>query len=159
MTEASSVLDDAFDVENEEGTPPIELLPKGKYTAEIIEASAKLTKAGNAKMVNLKWAITEGEFEARLVFQSIIIRHDDSTEAQLWGRRKFKDVCAACGITGRVTDLEVLLYKSCTICIGIEHDKGGQYPDKNKISRVLPLVAGPRPGKPEEVGLNDAIPF
>jgi hypothetical protein len=159
MTEASSVLDDAFDVENEEGTPPIELLPKGKYVAEITEASAKLTKAGNAKMVNLKWVITEGEHEDRIVFQSIIIRHDDSPEAQLWGRRKFKDVCAACGITGSFTDLESLLHKPCTIWVGIEQDKSGQYGDKNRVSRVLPLVVGPRSGKPEDAKLNDAVPF
>jgi hypothetical protein len=61
IMERSTVLETAFDVENEEGTPPRELLPKGKYTAEIVEASVAPTKNGKGQMVHLSWCITEGE--------------------------------------------------------------------------------------------------
>ena len=154
--ESSTTLDTAFDVANEEGTPARELLPKGKYTAEITDATVGPTKRGNAQMVNLCWTITQGDHENRMVFQSIIIQHSDSPDAQRFGRQRFKDVCAACGITESVTDLGVLQFKPCTISVVIEEDKSGEYPPKNKVVRVMPLAPKGKPGNGE---LNDAIPF
>ena len=142
----SNTLETAFDVDNEEGTPPRELLPGGKYKAEITTATVGPTKNGRGQAVGLTWCITEGDFEKRLVFQNILIQHD-SADAQRFGRQKFKDVCVACGATGQVTDLDVLLYKPCVITVVIRKDKDGQYPDKNEVARVMPIVSwnGPKP--------------
>src|SRR5262249_33719085 len=96
--QSSTVLDTAFDVENEEGTPPRELLPAGKYKAQIVTAVVGPTKNAKGQAVNLTWTVIEGEFENRLVFQNILIQHE-SQDAQRFGRQKFKDVCSACGIT------------------------------------------------------------
>ena len=125
-------------------------------------------------MVNLRWRIVEGEYENRVVFQSILIQHT-SADAQKFGRQRFKDVAFACNIKDPITDLEVLKYKTCTIRLGIEKDKTGQYPDKNRVVGVDPYVAnwngGARgdgqgmatakvaPGKDNGKPLNDAIPF
>jgi len=38
-----------------------------------------------------------------------------------------------------VSDVEVFKFIPCQIKVGIEKDKSGVYPDKNRISRVLPL--------------------
>ena len=174
MSERNSMLDEAFNVDNEEGTPPLTLLPPGKYAAEIVDAYVAPTKNGRGQMVHLRWTIVEGDFENRVVFQSCIIQHD-STDAQKFGRQKFRDVCFSCGITGPVTDLEVLKYKKCHVRLGIEKDKLGEYPDKNKITRVDPYVAPRNGAKPaetlkeaskvppgfkgEDKPLNDSIPF
>jgi Protein of unknown function (DUF669) len=175
MSERSSMLDEAFDVENEEGTPPLTLLPPGKYAAEVVGAYVAPTKNGRGQMVHLRWTIVEGDFENRLIFQSCIIQHD-SQDGQKFGRQKFRDVCFSCGITGPVTDLEVLKYKKCHVRVGIEKDKTGEYPDKNKVTRVDPYVAPwngakpaaevireasePKPGfKASNDPLNDAVPF
>jgi hypothetical protein len=136
----SNKLDTGFDVDNEEGTPPLSLLPKGKYKAEITDATVGLTKNGKGQAVSLTWTITEGEYENRLLFQRILIQHD-SEEAQKIGRRKFKDVCAACSLTGTVTDLDPLCYKTCEITVVIRKDKEGLYEDKNEVSKVGPLVS------------------
>src|SRR5262245_56286199 len=149
MTERSSVLGDAFDVDHEDGTPPITLLPPGKYAAEIVEAYVAPTKNGRGQMVHLRWTIVEGDFENRLVFQSVIIQHD-SADAQKFGRLKFRDVCFSCGVTGPVTDLEVLKYKKCHVRVGVEEDKTGQSPPKNKVTRVDPWVASWNGAKPAE---------
>ena len=135
-----TTLDEAFDVENEEGTPPRELLPAGKYKAQIVTAIVGPTKNAKGQAISLTWTITEGEYENRLVFQNILIQHE-SQDAQRFGRQKFKDVCASCGITSPVTDLDVLLYKPWMISVLIRKDKEGQYPDKNEVSRVNPLVS------------------
>jgi hypothetical protein len=152
---SSNTLTEAFDVENEEGTPPLTLLPAGKYKAEITDANVGPTKNGKGQAVRLVWTITEGEHEKRLVFQNILIQHE-SEEAQRFGRRKFKDVCVACGITNPVTELEVLLYKPCMISIVIRKDREGQYEDKNEVSRVNPLDFDFSGGKPASRLLNEA---
>jgi len=139
MTQANT-LDTGFDVDNEEGTPPLSLLPKDKYKAEITDATVGPTKNGKGQAVTLTWTITEGEYENRLLFQRILIQHE-SAEAQRFGRMKFKDVCAACGMTGLVTDLDPLCYKTCVITVVIRKDKEGQYEDQNEVSKVSPLVS------------------
>ena len=136
----ANFLDEAFDVPNEEGTPPMKLLPKGKYKAEITDASVGPTKNGRGQAVTLTWTVVEGEYEHRLLFQRILIQHE-SAEAQRFGRQKFKDVCVACGITDPVTDLSVLCFKPCTISVAIRQDKEGKYDDKNEIMRVVPIVS------------------
>ena len=134
----STLLDTPFDVPNEEGTPPITLLPAGKYEAVITNAVVGPTKNGRGLAVNLTWSITKGEFEKRLVFQSILIEHD-SEDARRIGRQKFKDVCVSCGIVDPITDLEKLLYEECLISVAIRTDKDGQYADKNEVKNVLPV--------------------
>jgi hypothetical protein len=69
----TNFLDEAFDVPNEEGTPPMKLLPKGKYKAEITDASVGPTKNGKGQAVTLTWTVVEGEYEHRLLFQRILI--------------------------------------------------------------------------------------
>jgi hypothetical protein len=135
----ANFLDEAFDVPNEEGTPPMKLLPKGKYQAEITDASVGPTKNGRGQAVTLTWTVIEGEYEHRLLFQRILIRHE-SAEAQKFGRQRFKDVCVACGITDPVTDLSVLCFKPCTISVAIRQDKEGRYDDKNEVMRVAPIM-------------------
>jgi hypothetical protein len=142
-----NMLETAFDVANEEGTPPITLLPAGKYTAEITSASVGETKNRKGTAVSLGWTVTGGDFEKRMVFQNILIQHD-SADAQKFGRQKMKDVCTACGITEPLTDLDVLLYKPCQITVATRKDDSGQYADRNEVKRVAPVVAswnGPKP--------------
>jgi Protein of unknown function (DUF669) len=171
----STVLNEAFDVETEEGTPPRELVPAGRYKAAITAATVGRTKTGRGDAVSLTWSIEEGDYEKRLLFQNILIQHD-SEDAQRFGRQKFKDVCVACCITTSVTDLEVLLYKPCMITVKIRKDVNGEYPDRNEVSRVMPLVASwnapkkettvpkeasetPKAFKAESKDMNDEIPF
>jgi Protein of unknown function (DUF669) len=136
----TTILDNAFNADTEEGTPPRELLPAGKYKADITSATCAPTKNGRGQMVSLTWTIAEGDYQNRLVFQGILVQHD-SEDAQRFGRQKFKDVCVACNVTGEITDLSVLLYTTCVISVIIRKDKDGQYPDKNEVARVMPVIS------------------
>jgi hypothetical protein len=158
MSERTTELGEAFDIDTEEGLPEISLLPAGKYPAEIEDAQVGPTKNGSGQAVNLKWRIVDGEYENRVVFQSILITHT-SEEAQRIGRGMFKDVCFSCGLTGKITDLEVLKFKKCSIKVGIEKSRDGQYPDKNRVTRVDLYTAPVNGGGAAGTGLNDKIPF
>jgi hypothetical protein len=148
-----------FDPQTEEGSKPFELLPKGKYAAEVVDAAIVDTKNGRGQMLKLTWVISGGEYDDRRVFQQIIVQHE-SEDAMNFGRRKIKDLCDACGIRERVSDVEVFLHKPCEITVGIEEDKSGQYDPKNTVRRIAPLITlnAPLPTgeKPE---ISDKLPF
>jgi hypothetical protein len=74
------MLDEPFNADEEEGTKPPELLPSGKYGAEIEDAYVATTKNGNGQMVCLKWRIVEGEHENRVVFDQILVQHTSALE-------------------------------------------------------------------------------
>jgi Protein of unknown function (DUF669) len=157
--EQTTMLNEAFDPAKEEGTPARHLLPPGKYKAEVVNAHIAGTKNGKGQMLNLQYSITEGEYEKRIVFDHIIVQHE-SVDAQRFGRQKVKDLCDATGITDPVTDVEVFLYKPVVITLGIEKDRVGQYPDKNKITGVKPIISwNGKPPDKERGAMNDSIPF
>ena len=150
MSEQSTTFDEAFDPTQEEGTPPRNILPAGRYRAEVVDGSIADTQNRKGTMLYLTWSILDdgGQFDRRMVFQGILVRHE-SADAQRYGRYKLKDLCDACGITEPVTDIKVLFYKPCLISVGIERDREGIYSDKNKVTRIMPVPpAGVPPAAP-----------
>jgi hypothetical protein len=150
-----------FDPQTEEGSQPFELVPKGKYTAEVVDAAIVDIKSGRGQMLKLTWVISGGDYDDRRIFQQIIVQHD-SPDAMKFGRQRIKDLCDACGIREKVTDVSGFLHKPCEIAVGIEEDKNGQYDPKNIVRRIRPLVVlnAPLPPTPgEKVPFNDKVPF
>jgi Protein of unknown function (DUF669) len=150
-----------FDPQTEEGTQPFDVVPKGKYTAEIVDANIVDTKNGRGQMLKLTWVISGGEYDDRRIFQQIIVQHD-SADAMKFGRQRIKDLCDACGIRDKVTDVSVFLHKPCQIQVGIEEDKNGEYDPKNKVVRIKPLVELNAPLPPtsgDKVAFNDKVPW
>jgi hypothetical protein len=79
-----------------------------------------------------------------------------------FGRQRVKDLCDACGINDKVTDVSVFLHKPCEITVGIEEDKNGQYDPKNIVRRIKPLIVlnAPQPTAPgEKVPFDDEVKF
>jgi hypothetical protein len=149
-----------FNPETEEGSQPFELVPKGKYTAEVVDAAIVDIKSGRGQMLKLTWVISGGDYDDRRVFQQIIVQHE-SEDAMRFGRQRIKDLCDACGIRERVTDVTVFCHKPCQIAVGVEEDPTGQYDPKNKVVRIRPLVTlnAPLPRAKKDAPLNDTVPF
>ncbi len=138
---------ETFDPETQEGNS-WELLPADEYVAQVVEASIQPPKSGDGCYLALTWKIVEGEFQDRQLWQRITFVHS-SEQAQTIGRKTLKDLCVALDVNEQVGDAGVFLFKPARIRVGIEKDKQGLYPDKNRISRVLPLEPKPaEPGQP-----------
>jgi hypothetical protein len=141
---------ETFDPTTQEGNS-WDVLPVGEYVAQVVEASIQQPNSGDGYHLALTWKITEGDFEGRQVWQRITYLHS-SEQAQTIGRKTLKDLCVAIDVAEQVDDAEVFLFKSVRIRLGIEKDKQGVYPDKNRISRILPLKTKPaeteQPAKP-----------
>jgi len=150
-----TALPEAFDPETQEGSH-FDVVPIGTYTAQVVDACVAQPKSGNGYYVGLTWQITEGEHEGRYVWQRITFLHS-STQAVTIGRRQFKDLCVATGVSEQVSDVEVFKFIPCQLKIGIEKDKQGIYADKNRVSRVLPLETA-TPTKPEPKAAAPAKP-
>jgi hypothetical protein len=142
-----TALPETFDPQVEEGTH-FDVLPVGTYVAQVIDASVSQPKSGDGHQVSLTWQITEGEHEGRYVWQRITLVHS-SVQATKIGRAQFKDLCVATGVSEQVTDVGVFKFTPCRIKVGIEQDKQGIYPDKNRVSRILPLE-DPKAGSKNE---------
>ena len=142
----STQFPETFDPETQEGNS-WELLPVNEYVAQIVEASMQQPKSGDGCYLALTWKIIEGELEDRQLWQRITFVHS-SEQAQTIGRKTLKDLCVALDVNERVGDAGVFLFKPARIMVGIEKDKQGLYPDKNRISRILPLEA--KPAEPEQ---------
>src|SRR5262245_15629344 len=147
----STEFPEIFDPETQEGNS-WDPLPVGEYVAQIVEASVLQPQSGDGYYLAVTWKIAGGEFEGRLVFQRIIFAHS-SEQAQTIGRKTLKDLCVALGVNEQVKHAEVFLFKPARIRLGIEKDKQGLYPDKNKESRIMPLEPKPaEPGQPANAG-------
>ena len=146
----STLFPETFDPTTQEGNS-WDVLPVGEYVAQIVEASIQQPNSGDGYHLALTWKITEGDFEGRQVWQRITYLHS-SEQAQTIGRKTLKDLCVATDVAEQVDDAEVFLFKPVRIRLGIEKDKQGIYPDKNRISRILPLETKPaeteQPAKP-----------
>ena len=130
---------ETFDPETQEGNS-WELLPASEYVAQVVEASIQQPHSGDGYYLALTWKIIAGDYEGRQVWQRITYLHS-SEQAQTIGRKMLKDLCVATGVAERVDDASVFLFKPVRIRLGIERDKQGVYPDKNRVSRILPLEA------------------
>jgi hypothetical protein len=157
----STYLDVEFDVDAEEGSS-FDLLPAGRYYAEVAKITSGPTKSNNGNAINIQWRISQGDFAGRTVFQSILWQHE-SAQAEKFGKQRLKDLCVAMGVTGKLSDLTVFCHREVQILVGIRQDKTGRYPDKNDVKRVMPLeTVKARPNDPISTGngeLNDRVLF
>jgi hypothetical protein len=144
---------ETFDPQTEQGNS-WDLLPIGEYVAEAIEADVAPPKSGDGYALKLTWKLLEGEFEGRQVWQHITFKHSNE-QAQSIGRKTFKDICTALSIHEAVQNAEVVLFKPARLRIGIQKDKDGIFPDRNKVSRVLSLAP---PSEPAAAPANQPSP-
>jgi uncharacterized protein DUF669 len=154
--ELSQTLSEAFNVDTEEGSS-FDLVPVGNYVAIITYAMVGNLKSGNGQSIRMTWQIQGGDYDGRKVWDQVILFHT-STEAMKFGRRKLKDIADACGVSGPITDLTVLLDKPVSVYVKIEQDKAGEFPPKNRIGRVKPIAA-PAKTNGDKPAFNDQIPF
>jgi hypothetical protein len=152
----STKLDTPFDTDNEEGSK-FDLMPDGKYPAEIFAAEYGPTGTGRGMQIKFTWQIVgDGQYARRVIYQYVMLEHE-SEKAQTIGRGMFKDIIVCCGITGPVDDLETLYFKPCVISVRSEKDRTGEYPDKNKIVRVYPIGALATPEQVRKQQQADAL--
>jgi hypothetical protein len=141
-----------FDSDTEEGTK-FEVVPKGTYTAEVVDAALADCKNGSGQMVKVTWVISGGQHDDFRIIQYLIVQHTNEIAMKL-GRQRLKDLCVAVGFTGKLTDLEVLLHKPCLITVKVDENENSDFGPSNKITRIKPL---PTPKAEAPPPWNDSV--
>lgn len=79
--------DTSFDATSVEPTTAYELLPAGKYRAQIVESEMRVTRNGMGQFLWLMLDILEGEHKGRKIFDQLnLVNVPEETPAQKLGR-------------------------------------------------------------------------
>lgn len=140
--------DTSFDATSVEPTTAYELLPAGKYKAQIVESEMRVTKNGMGQFLWLMLDILEGEHKGRKIFDQLNLVNPNPTTVEIAQRT----LSAICHATGRlqVNDSEELHLIPMTIQVKIRPPKNG-YGESNAIAYLPPergSTAAARPATP-----------
>jgi hypothetical protein len=124
-----------FNTADVEPGDSFEALPKGWYSAQIIESEIKPNSKNTGEVMVLIWQIVEGEFENRRIFQYLNVSHDNPV-AQKIGIQELGRVCEGVGVL-EMTDSEELHFKPAAIRLG--QQPGNKGDPINVIEKVAPL--------------------
>ena len=149
--------DTSFDATSVEPTTAYELLPAGKYRAQIVESEMRVTKNGMGQFLWLMIDILEGEQKGRKIFDQLNLVNPNPTTVEIAQRT----LSAICHATGRmhVSDSEELHLIPMTIQVKIRPPKNG-YGESNAIAYLPPdkgAMPATRTAKPASDPAGSAV--
>lgn len=110
--------DTAFDATGIEPTTAYEILPAGKYRAQIVESEMRVTKNGMGQYLWLMLDILEGPQQGRKVFDQLNLVNANPTTVEI-AQRTLSAICHATGKL-QVNDSEELHLIPMTIQVGVK---------------------------------------
>lgn len=116
-----------FDASTVEPSQPMEILPPGKYMAQIIESEMKETKSGG-QMLALTLEITEGGSAGRKLWDNLNLVNSN-TQAQEIAQRTLSAICHAVGKI-QVSNSEQLHFVPMLVTVAVEPDN--RDPDRKR---------------------------
>lgn len=139
-------LNDAFDATGIDPAVAYEILPAGKYRAQIVESEMRLTRNGMGQYLWLMLDILEGPQQGRKVFDQLNLVNSNPTTVEI-AQRTLSAICHATGKM-QVNDSEELHLIPMTIQVMVKPPRDG-YGEKNAIRYLVPdgvaPSAAPRP--------------
>ena len=127
--------DTAFDASGIEPTTAYEVLPAGKYRAQIVESEMRVTRNGMGQYLWLMLDILEGPHQGRKVFDQLNLVNANPTTVEI-AQRTLSAICHATGKL-QVGDSEELHLIPMTIQVGVKPPKDG-YGERNTIRYLVP---------------------
>ncbi|NBV89620.1 MAG: DUF669 domain-containing protein [Betaproteobacteria bacterium] len=110
-------------------------LPKGHYTAVVMDSDVKTTQKGDGQYIAVTFQIIEGEFANRRVWQNINVSNPNK-QAEDIGRSELAALCFACGVD-KLSDTEQLHDIPLGIDVGIDKKD----PERNRVMGYSKLEA------------------
>jgi hypothetical protein len=150
--------DTSFDATSVEPTTAYELLPAGKYRAQIVESEMRVTKNGMGQFLWLMIDILEGEQKGRKIFDQLNLVNPNPTTVEI-AQRTLSAIChATCKM--HVSDSEELHLIPMTIQVKIKPPKNG-YGESNAIAYLPPdkgMAAAARSTRPASDPSGSSVP-
>jgi hypothetical protein len=135
---------------------PFDLLPAGKYVAEIVESEIKATKDGSDRYLELTFEITEGEHTGRKLWDRLCLFHTNETTRSI-AQRRLSALCHAAGKL-RISESEELHHTPVELHVRVGKPRDG-YDPTNEIRKYSAANGAKGPVPNGAADLNDDIPF
>ena len=122
-----------------------DLIPAGWYQAQINSADLKPTKSGDGQYLSIRLDILGPSHQGRVTWGNVNLKNA-SAQAEEIGRRQLGEILRSIG-KSVIRDSDELIGGQLQIKVGIQHDKNGQYEDRNDIKgyKALDEAGGPAP--------------
>lgn len=130
--------DTAFDATGIEPTTGYDVLPAGKYRAQIVESEMRVTRNGMGQFLWLMLDIIEGPYQGRKLFDQLNLVNSNPQTVEI-AQRTLSAICHATGKL-QVNDSVDLHLVPMTIQVGVKPPKDG-YSEKNTIRYLVPEKA------------------
>lgn len=134
-----------------------DLIPAGWYQAQINSADLKPTKSGDGQYLSIRFDIIAPTHQGRVVFGNVNLKNA-SAQAEEIGRRQLGEILRSIG-KSVIRDSDELIGGQLQIKVGVQHDKNGQYEDRNDIKGYKALdgttfleTGGPAPAAASNSG-------
>ena len=124
-----------FDASGIEPAKPFEVLPPGRYTAQIVDSDMRITKDGMGQQLYVEIDVLEGPHQGRKLFDRLNLVNANPQTVEIAQRT----LSAICHATGRmqVQDSEELHLIPFIAVVQVKPPKNG-YGESNKV-RYLPI--------------------
>ncbi len=132
--------DIAFDATGIEPTTGYDVLPAGKYRAQIVESEMRVTRNGMGQFLWLMLDIIEGQYQGRKLFDQLNLVNSNPQTVEI-AQRTLSAICHATGKL-QVNDSVDLHLVPMTIQVGVKPPKDG-YSEKNTIRYLVPEKTAP----------------
>ena len=141
-----AALNQAFDASSVEPAAPFDVIPAGKYLAQIVNSEMRDTKNGAGQYLSMELDIVEGPFQGRKLFDRLNLVNPNQQAVDI-AQRTLSALCRAAGKM-QVTDSEQLHHIPVIVTVKVRPagpDKGGVEREAQNEVRGYESASGARP--------------
>ncbi|MDR2761471.1 MAG: DUF669 domain-containing protein [Planctomycetaceae bacterium] len=109
-----------FDASQVDPSIPFDVLPSGKYVAEITKSEIKPTKAGDSTYLEFEFTILDGQYRGRKVWDRLCLNHRNQQTVEI-ARANLSAICHSVGVL-KPRDSNELHHIPLTITVKLKHD-------------------------------------
>ena len=147
-------LNDTFDATGVAPAAPMELLPPGRYAAQIVNSEMRPTRAGTGQFLWLEMDVIEGPHQGRKIWDQLNLVNQSQQTVEI-AQRTLSAICHAVGQL-QVSDSEALHFRQLQVTLAVEPDSRDKHLQpheqrkQNRVKGYAPLggVAPPRLAAP-----------
>lgn len=135
-------LNATFDATGVAPAAPLELLPPGRYAAQIVNSEMRPTRAGNGQYLWLELDVLEGAHRGRKLWDQINLVNPNPQTVEI-AQRTLSAICHALGQM-QVSDSEALHFRPLQITVVVEADSRDRHlppHEQRKQNRVKGYAA------------------
>jgi hypothetical protein len=145
-----------FDATGVEPNAPLEALPPGDYTVQILQSELRVTKAGTGQMLWLDMEVLEGPLQGRHLYDQLNLVNPSTTAEEI-AQRTLSAICHAVGKL-QVADSDELHLIPMRVRVTVQPNGYNAVKGYKAVPREAPPARAPAPAAPSPRATPPARP-